>query len=93
MPAPAGYIEGLRRDAETHLHELVSHDEQTRLDAHDAVLFGDASDKILDNVGIEGIDLIVMGTHGRGGLGRGALMGSVAEKVVRSARCPVLTVR
>jgi nucleotide-binding universal stress UspA family protein len=38
------------------------------------------------------IDLIVMGTHGRSGLIH-ALMGSVAEKVVRKAPCPVLTVR
>lgn len=36
-------------------------------------------------------DLIVMGTHGRTGLGR-LLMGSVAEQVVRRAACPVLTV-
>jgi nucleotide-binding universal stress UspA family protein len=36
-------------------------------------------------------DLIVMGTHGRQGLAR-ALLGSVAEKVVRTAPCPVLTV-
>ena len=38
------------------------------------------------------IDLIVLGTHGRGGLAH-VLMGSVAEKVVRKAPCPVLTVR
>jgi len=37
-------------------------------------------------------DLIVMGTHGRTGLGR-ALLGSVAEQVVRRALCPVLTVK
>ncbi len=36
-------------------------------------------------------DLIIMGTHGRTGI-RHALIGSVAEKVVRRARCPVLTV-
>ena len=36
------------------------------------------------------IDLIVLGTHGRGGLSR-LLMGSVAEAVVRRAECPVLT--
>ena len=40
----------------------------------------------------EGADLIVMGTHGRTGLAH-ALIGSVAEKVVRKAPCPVLTVR
>jgi nucleotide-binding universal stress UspA family protein len=37
-------------------------------------------------------DLVVMGTHGRTGL-RHALLGSVAEKVVRKAHCPVLTIR
>ena len=38
------------------------------------------------------IDLIVIGTHGRGGLAH-MLLGSVAEKVIRKASCPVLTVR
>lgn len=40
----------------------------------------------------EQIDLIVIGTHGRGPLGH-MLLGSVAEKVVRKAPCPVMTVR
>jgi len=40
----------------------------------------------------EGADMIVMGTHGRSGLNR-LLLGSVAERVVRLALCPVLTVR
>ncbi|MFN8515911.1 MAG: universal stress protein [Thermomicrobiales bacterium] len=37
-------------------------------------------------------DLIVVGTHGRGGLGR-LVLGSVAESVLRDAPCPVLVVR
>lgn len=40
----------------------------------------------------ENVDLIVMATHGRTGLMR-LLMGSVAEEVVRKAKCPVLTVK
>jgi nucleotide-binding universal stress UspA family protein len=39
-----------------------------------------------------GVDLIVIGAHGKGGFGH-AILGSVAEKVVRRAPCPVLTVR
>ncbi len=39
----------------------------------------------------QGVDLLVLGTHGRTGIEH-ALMGSVAERVVRRARCPVLTV-
>lgn len=47
---------------------------------------------IIDFAQAEKIDLIVMGTHGRGAVAH-LLMGSVAEKVVRLAPCPVLTVR
>jgi nucleotide-binding universal stress UspA family protein len=39
-----------------------------------------------------GADLIVMGTHGRRGVNH-LMVGSVAERVVRTAHCPVLTVR
>ena len=50
-----------------------------------------ASADIVEYARAESIDLIVMGTHGRGAL-QHLLMGSVAERVVRSAPCPVLTV-
>jgi len=53
---------------------------------------GDADETILRVAQEIQADLIVMGTHGRTGLGR-LLMGSVAEKVLRKATCPVLTVR
>lgn len=48
--------------------------------------------EIIDYARKHDIDLIVMGTHGRTGLAH-ALMGSVAEKVVRKSPCPVLTVK
>jgi nucleotide-binding universal stress UspA family protein len=53
---------------------------------------GDPASEILRVAHESRADLIVMGTHGRTGLGR-LLMGSVAEQVVRQALCPVLTVR
>lgn len=50
------------------------------------------ADEIVKYAQDEQIDLVVMGTHGRPGVTH-LLMGSVAEKVVRSAPCPVLTIR
>jgi nucleotide-binding universal stress UspA family protein len=57
-----------------------------------AIRTGDARDGILEMTKETHIDLIVMGTHGRRGVTR-ALLGSVAESIVRTAPCPVLTVR
>jgi len=53
---------------------------------------GDAAAEIVALAGDINADVIVMGTHGRGGVGR-LLLGSVAEAVLRRAPCPVLTVR
>jgi nucleotide-binding universal stress UspA family protein len=78
-------------------------EEQARLDAqqlheilanipHDVTVSeGDLWPSISDIVCEQKIDLIVIGTHGRTGVGR-ALLGSVAEEIFRKAPCPVLTV-
>ena len=55
------------------------------------VASGNAAPEILKLTADQGIDLIVMGTHGRSGLKR-FLLGSVAERVVRESPVPVLTV-
>jgi nucleotide-binding universal stress UspA family protein len=55
------------------------------------VLVGRADTEIVDHADKTRSDLIIVGTHGRSGLGH-ALLGSVAEKVVQHAHCPVLTV-
>lgn len=57
-----------------------------------AVLSGNAYEQILEYADAEDADLLVMGTHGRTGVDR-YLLGSVTEKVVRTADIPVLTVR
>jgi nucleotide-binding universal stress UspA family protein len=53
---------------------------------------GPADEKLIEAAKKNNADLIVMATHGRTGLSH-ALMGSVAEKVLRQAPCPVFTVR
>jgi nucleotide-binding universal stress UspA family protein len=84
-------IDQLVVDSQTALDRLA----QTRSTApigRALVKVGDARDVINQTAQELGVDLIVMGTHGRRGISR-ALIGSVAETVVRSAPCAVLTVR
>lgn len=56
------------------------------------LLKGDPAKMIYEYSNSKGFDYVIIGTHGRRGMGR-ALLGSVAEKVVRHANCPVLTVK
>ncbi len=56
------------------------------------VISASAADGIVSYAEKEGVDMIVMSTHGRTGLKR-MVIGSVAERVVRHANCPVLTLR
>lgn len=55
------------------------------------VVLGDAAEEILNYTRSEGIDLIIMGTHGRKGLEK-IVFGSVAERVVQKSPVPVLTI-
>lgn len=55
------------------------------------VLSGDVAESIVEHAATTGVDMIVIGTHGYKGLER-ILFGSVAEKVVKTAACPVLTI-
>ena len=62
------------------------------VEAKGQVLIGYAAEEILNRAHEENVDIIVMGTHGRKGIDR-ILFGSVAEKVVKNADMPVLTIR
>ena len=62
------------------------------VDARSQVLVGYAAEEILNRAHDENVDMIIMGTHGRKGIDR-ILFGSVAEKVVKNASMPVLTIR
>ncbi len=75
------------------LAERLTDDDRAALHAHAVLETSDnAAEVIVKYAGAHSIDLIVMGTHGRGAMAQ-LLVGSVAEKVVRTAPCPVLTVR
>lgn len=89
-------IEGLRdeilKDAAGRLTDRLRPSDLTELHATAEAIIGIPSGSIVEYAEGHDIDLIVMGTHGRGGMSH-LLMGSVAERVVRTATCPVLTVR
>jgi nucleotide-binding universal stress UspA family protein len=57
-----------------------------------SVWYGEPASAIVDAARARNVDLIVMTTHGRSGLGR-LVLGSVAETVLRAARTPILLVR
>jgi nucleotide-binding universal stress UspA family protein len=84
--------EEVEADALGRLGQLLKESEGTQLSAKVALLNGNPFVEIVRYARDQDIDLIVIGTHGRGPIAH-MLLGSVAEKVVRKAHCPVLTVR
>ncbi len=82
----------LETSAEQKLSELTARFAEGGFEIKRFVHKGTAPECILGLAESEGADLIVMGTHGRHGFDHFA-MGSVTEKVLRKARCPVLVVR
>jgi nucleotide-binding universal stress UspA family protein len=86
------FVDGLVKETTVRLNEVLPTSERTRLRARCLVKVGDPRTEILDYVRAEHVDLLVMGTHGRTGMAH-LFLGSVAERMVRTAPCPVLTVR
>jgi nucleotide-binding universal stress UspA family protein len=92
MPAPREVVEQLERTAQSALDGLLTPDQKARYRAVAVRRTGNAAKEILEYVQSHDISLVVMSTHGRGGVAR-LMMGSVADKVIRAATCPVLTLR
>ncbi len=85
--------ERYRNELESYLNSIMQ--EKIALavdDVRPLVLEGDAAATIVDTALVEDVDLIVMSTHGRSGLGRW-VFGSITEKVLRAAPCPVMVIR
>jgi nucleotide-binding universal stress UspA family protein len=83
---------GLSAFAREQLRDFVRKHSREGIEIESFVDEGDVTDTILAFAQTRAVDLIVMGTHGRHGLDH-ILLGSVTEKVLRKARCPVLAVR
>jgi nucleotide-binding universal stress UspA family protein len=88
----AGLQVNLVRDAEDRLRRTIPLIAGEPAGITHEVRTGNAADQILEVARARLIDLIVMGTRGRKGIAH-FVMGSVAERVVRTAPCPVLTLR
>ncbi len=85
-------IQGLEDTAKKQLDEAVTEEDRRELQAVPVLVTSESpAREIAEYANKNKMDLLVIGTHGRSGLTR-LLIGSVAEKVVRLAPCPVLTV-
>ncbi|MBI3757056.1 MAG: universal stress protein [Deltaproteobacteria bacterium] len=82
---------GLQAEAEERMRAFVEKTEHGRVPIDVRVLIGEPSWDICKIAEEEAYDLVIMGSHGRTGLGH-MLLGSVAERVVRLSPCPVLVV-
>lgn len=92
-PMPIADIsEQLEDSAERELPQLAECEEFNGLDVEEVIVHGDAAAEIVRVAAEQEVDLIVVSSHGRTGLGR-ILFGSTAEAVVRHASCPVLVVK
>lgn len=86
------HVEESTKAADQHLATLIDPSWTTNHSVVRTTVHGTPFVEIVRYARQQDIDLIVMGTHGRSGLAH-VLTGSVAERVVRKAPCPVLTVR
>lgn len=92
-PLPiADITEQLENSAERELPKLSECDECAGLTVEELVVHGEAAAEIVRVARDRAVDLIIISSHGRTGLGR-ILFGSTAEAVVRHAHCPVLVVK
>ncbi|GGM61507.1 nucleotide-binding universal stress UspA family protein [Halarchaeum rubridurum] len=92
LDATETVVEDLEDEGEDAVEYVTTAAADAGVEARSTITNGNVHEAITTYARANDIDLIVMGTHGRRGLGR-VLVGSVTERVVRTADVPVLTVR
>jgi len=88
----ATYLDTLETEAQRLLQASLARVQHAGLQVETLFVQGTPTQMIMDTADEQGVDLIIMGTHGRTGLAH-VFLGSVAEHVVRQGPCPVLVVR
>jgi nucleotide-binding universal stress UspA family protein len=89
---PEAYIEDLKMEADRTMQSYLARITAAGLTGDIVVKHGPVFQEIMEVAKTQHVDLIIMGTHGRTGLSH-LFLGSVAERLVRFAPCPVLVVR
>ena len=89
---PPDFWQSVRTEAEASLRRFASDLQGQGIRVDTVVCEGYAATVIVEEASVRHADLIVIGTHGRSGL-KHLLLGSIAERVVQKAPCPVLTVK
>jgi nucleotide-binding universal stress UspA family protein len=89
---PVSALDALETEAQHLLQASLDRVQHAGLQGDRLLVQGSPAQAIVDMAGEQGVDLILMGTHGRTGLAH-VFLGSVAEHVVRQGPCPVLVVR
>ena len=81
-----------KSSAEQYLQQVINRFKQNVVKLQTEVIVGKVADSLVDYTEANDIDLILMATHGRSGIGRW-VRGSIADRILRSSRVPVLMVR
>ena len=89
---PYSYLQELEAEITQNMQTYLKRVQDAGLEGDTMVVHGMPFDEIVQTAKTNNVNLIIMGSHGRTGLGR-LFLGSVAEKVVRLAPCPVLVTR
>jgi nucleotide-binding universal stress UspA family protein len=89
---PASRVDQVRSAREEAARDLVADGRAVGVRIEFLVWVGEPGDRIVEAAQAEAADMIVVGSHGRGSVGR-FLIGSVSDQVVRHATCPVMVVR
>lgn len=89
---PTNYFDEIEKQSADRLESVIASEDRDKLSVTLVMRRGAPFPEIVRYASDQKMDLIVLGTHGRGALAH-VFLGNVAEKVVRKAPCPVLTIR